>query len=306
MPVLEIDSVVKKFKNNTVLNEISFDIGRNEIFGLLGPNGAGKSTMIKIILNLEKADSGSVKIDSLRHDKPELKNILGVQLHHKALFDNLKVFECIDYFASLYKERSPYLDLYLEKLSLTEKLNEFTKNLSEGQKQKLAFILCLINHPQVIILDEPTSNLDIYSRRYFWEILKEEKEKGAAILLTTHNIDEAELICDRIGLLYQGKILEIISVQEFKNKHRNTKIMEIMVDNSHELGSQEEYQGVLSITKMGKSYFFHVHDDKDRIENILSRLIRERGIYPADIRIRDYSVFDIYLAYTGEKLVENF
>src|SRR5690606_2640346 len=102
---------------------------------------------------------------------------------------------------------------------------------SEGQKQKLAFILCLVNRPRVIILDEPTSNLDIYSRRYFWEILKEEKEKGAAILLTTHNIDEAELICDRIGLLYKGRILEVIRVNEFKNKYRNTKIMEIMVEN---------------------------------------------------------------------------
>lgn len=211
-PIIHVKDLVKKYGELTAVNGISFDVGKGEIFGLLGPNGAGKTTTLEIMETLLEKTSGEVVIDglSIEKDQNEIKKIIGVQLQAAGFYPNLYLPELIELFAGLYNVDTDPMEM-LKMVDLQEKAKAKFKELSGGQKQRFSICTTLINDPKIIFLDEPTTGLDPQARRNLWELIQTIKAKGTTIMLTTHYMDEAEVLCDRVGIIDSGKILTIDS-----------------------------------------------------------------------------------------------
>ncbi|HQY19554.1 MAG TPA: ABC transporter ATP-binding protein [Ignavibacteria bacterium] len=210
--IIEVKDLVKKYGKLTAVDGISFNVREGEIFGLLGPNGAGKTTTLEIMETLREKTSGEVFINGLSVDKDkdqnEIKKIIGIQLQAAGYYPNLHLDELIELFAGLYNvDIDP--DELLKLVDLNEKKKSKFKELSGGQKQRFSICTTLINEPKIIFLDEPTTGLDPQARRNLWELIQRIKSKGTTIMLTTHYMDEAEILCDRVGIIDNGKIITI-------------------------------------------------------------------------------------------------
>ena len=208
--IIQVNGLVKKYGDLTAVNGISFDVYKGEIFGLLGPNGAGKTTTLEIMETLRDKTSGEVFIDGLSVDKDQnlIKKIIGVQLQAAGYYPNLYLNELLELFAGLYNVDIDPAEI-LKLVDLNEKTGSKFKELSGGQKQRFSICTTLINNPKVIFLDEPTTGLDPQARRNLWELIRTIREKGTTVMLTTHYMDEAEILCDRVGIIDHGKILTI-------------------------------------------------------------------------------------------------
>lgn len=208
--IIQVKNLVKKYDDLEAVKGISFDVHKGEIFGLLGPNGAGKTTTLEIMETLREKTSGEVIIDGLSIDKDqnEIKRIIGVQLQAAGFYPNLYLYELIELFAGLYNVKVNPDDM-LKLVDLQEKKKSKFKELSGGQKQRFSICTTLINEPKIIFLDEPTTGLDPQARRNLWELIKQIKSKGTTIMLTTHYMDEAEVLCDRVGIIDNGQIITI-------------------------------------------------------------------------------------------------
>ena len=209
MKSIEVSDITKTYNGRTVVDRLSFSVDKGEVFGLLGHNGAGKSTTIDCILGLTKPDSGSARIlgqDAAKHRKTLFEHV-GVQLQHEAHANNIRVCEVCEETAALYHE-------LLKQFQLEAFTNQKVEQLSGGERQKLSVVVALIPNPQVIFLDELTTGLDVAARREVWHILKSLKQKGMTIFLTTHYMEEAENLCDRILILKHGRKLCEGSVEE--------------------------------------------------------------------------------------------
>jgi len=210
--IISVKDLVKNYGNFEAVKGISFDVYEGEIFGLLGPNGAGKSTTLEIMETLREKTSGEVIVDGFNLDKnpDSIKKIIGVQLQTSGFYPNLNLTELIDLFAGLYN-RSVDVNELLGLVNLQEKAKAKFKELSGGQKQRFSIATTLINQPKIIFLDEPTTGLDPQARRNLWELIADIRSKGATIILTTHYMDEAEYLCDRVAIVDSGKIVAINS-----------------------------------------------------------------------------------------------
>ncbi|MBK9403003.1 MAG: ABC transporter ATP-binding protein [Ignavibacteria bacterium] len=208
--IIQVNGLVKKYGDLTAVNGISFDVYKGEIFGLLGPNGAGKTTTLEIMETLRDKTSGEVLIDGLSVDKDQnlIKKIIGVQLQAAGYYPNLYLNELLELFAGLYNVDIDPAEI-LKLVDLNEKTGSKFKELSGGQKQRFSICTTIINNPKVIFLDEPTTGLDPQARRNLWELIRTIREKGTTVMLTTHYMDEAEILCDRVGIIDHGKILTI-------------------------------------------------------------------------------------------------
>lgn len=208
--IIKVKNLIKKYGDLIAVDEISFEVYKGEIFGLLGPNGAGKTTTLEIMETLRDKTSGEVIIDEMSIDKDqnEIKKIIGVQLQAAGYYPNLYLTELIELFAGLYNVKTDPKEM-LKLVDLEEKSKSKFKELSGGQKQRFSICTTLINDPKIIFLDEPTTGLDPQARRNLWELIKKIKEKGTTIMLTTHYMDEAEILCDRVGIIDKGKIISI-------------------------------------------------------------------------------------------------
>ena len=203
-----VNHLVKRYGRFTAVNDVSFTIRRGEIYGLLGPNGAGKTTTLEIIEGLRRGDGGAVMVDGLdvRRDRRAVQRRIGVQLQTTTLFDELTVRETIQLFGSFYPSARS-ADELLSEVALDEKARARPNDLSGGQRQRLALALALVNDPALLLLDEPTTGLDPQSRHLLWETIRGLRERGKTILLTTHFMDEAQTLCDRIAILDGGRII---------------------------------------------------------------------------------------------------
>ena len=206
--LVAVNHLVKRYGRFIAVNDVSFTIQRGEIFGLLGPNGAGKTTTLEIIEGLRRADGGQVIVDGLdvRRDRRAVQRRIGVQLQTTTLFDELTVRETIQLFGSFYPSARS-ADELLAEVALDEKARARPNDLSGGQRQRLALALALVNDPALLLLDEPTTGLDPQSRHLLWETIRGLRERGKTILLTTHFMDEAQTLCDRIAILDGGRII---------------------------------------------------------------------------------------------------
>ncbi|MBL0232991.1 MAG: ABC transporter ATP-binding protein [Chitinophagaceae bacterium] len=210
--IISVKELVKDYGNFHAVKGISFDVYEGEIFGLLGPNGAGKSTSLEIIETLRTKTSGSVMVDGLDLDKDpqEIKKIIGVQLQTSGYYPGLNLLQLIELFCGLYNRNVDPMEL-LEQVNLKDKFKAKVKELSGGQKQRFSVATTLINQPRIIFLDEPTTGLDPQARRSLWELIKDIRAKGTTVIITTHYMDEAEYLCDRVAIIDKGKIIAMDS-----------------------------------------------------------------------------------------------
>jgi len=210
--IISVKNLVKNYGDFEAVKDISFDVYEGEIFGLLGPNGAGKSTTLEIIETLREKTSGKISVDGfdLDRDPNEIKKIIGVQLQTSGFYPNLNLVELIELFSGLYNRKRNAMEL-LDMVNLRDKAKSKVKELSGGQKQRFSIATTLINDPKIIFLDEPTTGLDPQARRNLWDLVKQIREKGTTIIITTHYMDEAEYLCDRVAIIDSGKIVAMNS-----------------------------------------------------------------------------------------------
>lgn len=220
---IDVKNLTKRYGTRMVVNHLSFEVKEGEVYGILGHNGAGKSTTIETILGLKKADEGEVLIlgKNPRKSRKELFEYIGVQLQASHYQHNIKVREICEEMSALYQKPQNYHDL-LEKFGLSKFENTFVEKLSGGEKQKLSVVLALLCGPKIVFLDELTTGLDAAARREVWNLLAELRKEGTTIVLTTHYMEEAEILCDRICLIREGKkviegsVLEVIKASPYE------------------------------------------------------------------------------------------
>jgi len=209
-PIISVKNLTKSYGSFEAVKGISFDVMQGEIFGLLGPNGAGKSTTLEIIETLRNKTSGEIIVDGMNLDKQpnEIKKIIGVQLQSAGYYPGLSLTELVQMFAGLYNKKVDALKL-LDSVNLRDKAKNKYKELSGGQKQRFSIATTLINHPKIIFLDEPTTGLDPQARRNLWDLILDIRKRGTTVIITTHYMDEAEFLCDRIAIIDSGKIISL-------------------------------------------------------------------------------------------------
>ncbi|MCX7658886.1 MAG: ABC transporter ATP-binding protein, partial [Oscillospiraceae bacterium] len=212
---IEISGLQKSYGQNKAVDGISFSISKGEIFGMLGPNGAGKSTTVEILVGLLQKNGGEVRVLGLDPEKEpnQVKTRIGVQLQTAFLFPRLKVLEVMKLFASFYP-RHLDIEQIIERVGLGEKRNAKVRELSGGQLKRLTVAIAMLNDGDIVFLDEPTSGLDPQSRRFLWDAVKELKDKGKTVFLTTHYMDEAQKLCDRVAIIDKGKVIAIGSPEK--------------------------------------------------------------------------------------------
>ena len=210
--IIRVKELVKNYGNFQAVKGISFDVQEGEIFGLLGPNGAGKSTTLEIIETLREKTSGEVWVNGLNLDKDpdEIKKIIGVQLQTSGYYPGLNLLQLIELFCGLYNRQVNPVEL-LEMVNLKDKAKAKVKELSGGQKQRFSIATTLINDPKIVFLDEPTTGLDPQARRNLWDLVRNIRDKGTTVIITTHYMDEAEVLCDRVAIIDSGKIIAMES-----------------------------------------------------------------------------------------------
>lgn len=209
-PVVTVRNVSKQYGRKKVVDAISFEVRKGEIFGILGPNGAGKTTTLEMIEALRPIDDGQVFLCGIDvSSNPDgAKQIIGVQLQSSSFFDRLTLRELLNMFGSLYRH-SVGADRLLADVQLTDKAQSYIDTLSGGQRQRFSIASALVNDPKILFLDEPTTGLDPQARRNLWQLIQRINKKGMTVVLTTHYMDEAELLCDRVAIMDEGKIIAL-------------------------------------------------------------------------------------------------
>lgn len=208
--ILSVKNLQKSYSNKKVVDGISFDVYQGEVFGILGPNGAGKTTSLEMIEALRPIDDGTVELDGInvREHPYAVKEIIGIQLQSSAFYDRLNLVEQLRMFASFYGTAIDPMELLAE-VELTDKAKDRVERMSGGQKQRFSIASALVNKPKVLFLDEPTTGLDPQARRHLWELVQKIQKKGITVILTTHYLEEAEMLCDRVAIMDNGKIIAL-------------------------------------------------------------------------------------------------
>ena len=211
-PIVKVTNRTKRYDNKSVVDGISFEVNKGEIFGILGPNGAGKTTTLEMMESLRSIDSGEIAIDGINvaEDPEGVKRIIGVQPQTAAFQDKQKLTEIIDMFAAAYGEKVD-AKVLLDEVDLGGKANSYAENLSGGQRQRLSIAAALVHNPKVFFMDEPTTGLDPQARRNLWDLTRMVQQKGVTVIITTHYMDEAELLCERVAIMDKGKIISMDS-----------------------------------------------------------------------------------------------
>ena len=208
--ILKVKNLKKSYDNKPAVDGISFEVYRGEIFGILGPNGAGKTTTLEMIETMREIDSGSISVDGLdvATQGDSVKQIIGVQPQTAAFQDKQKLSEIIELFSAAYGEKVS-AKKFLDEVNLGEKINNFAEELSGGQRQRLSIATAIVHNPRLFFLDEPTTGLDPQARRNLWDLIREIRDRGVTVIMTTHYLDEAEILCDRVAIMDNGKIIAI-------------------------------------------------------------------------------------------------
>jgi ABC-2 type transport system ATP-binding protein len=305
MSVITVDSLYKHYGDVKAVDGISFEVQEGEIFGFLGPNGAGKTTTIEIIEGYKTPDSGTATVLGLdpRKDGYELKERIGITLQETALYPDLQVGELLRLFASYYRDPADP-DALLEMIGLEEKKQAFVRELSGGQRQRLAFVLTLINDPELLFLDEPTAGLDPQSRRALWEWIRLAREKGKTVFLTTHYIEEAEDLCDRVAIIDHGKIIALDTprrlIAGLDVKHR----IEFVTDGAVDSVRLEGISGVDKALEASKGEFVLYVQETQSVLRELMALAERDGLPLRDLRVEGATLEDVFIKLTGRRIRE--
>src|ERR1700726_498854 len=253
--VLQVDNLVKHYGDVQAVRGVSFTVEEGEVFGLLGPNGAGKTSTVEILEGLRDLDSGRVSVCGLdpQRDSQALKHEIGAALQSTSLPDKLRVMEALRLFSSFYKRRRNPEEL-LKRFGLEEKRNSFYSQLSGGQKQRLALAMALVNDPKVLFFDEPTAGLDPQVRREIYDIIEELKREKKTIVMTTHYIEEAERLCDRVAIVDHGKVIALGSPRELKERSGDQTRVEVRLTKPESPEKLKNLDGVTECREVNGTY----------------------------------------------------
>jgi ABC-2 type transport system ATP-binding protein len=301
-PAIRVRGLTKRYGDVRAVDGVDFDVAPGVIFGLLGPNGAGKTTTVEILEGLRAPDHGEVTVLGIdvARGADALKPRIGVSLQTAALYPKLTVTEVIDLFRSFYVKARPTAEL-IDALDLGERRNAQTRVLSGGQRQRLGVALALVNDPELVFLDEPTTGLDPAARRSLWDLVLGLKAQGRTILLTTHYMEEAEVLCDRLAIMDHGKILEMGTVDELISKRFRERA--VRFDRLDELSTAEleVLPAVVSVKEDGREVLLYTRDVGATIGALLA-LTERRGLEPQNLAIRRATLEDVFLDLTGRAL----
>ena len=301
-PVIHVRGLVKHYGEVLAVDGIDFDVAPGEVFGLLGPNGAGKTTTVEILEGLRTPDGGEVTVlgVDVANGAESLKPRIGVSLQTAALYPKLTVVELIDLFRSFYRSARPTPEL-IDLLELGERRNAQTQVLSGGQRQRLSIALALVNDPELVFLDEPTTGLDPAARRSLWDIVLGLKAEGRSVLLTTHYMEEAEVLCDRLAIMDHGRILEMGTVNELVSNRFKERT--VRLDATDQLADAElaALPAVVSMKRDEVDILLYTADVAATIGALLA-LCEARGVEPGDLGVRRPTLEDVFLDLTGRAL----
>src|SRR3981081_2585157 len=300
--ILQVENLVKRYGEVEAVRGVSFNVEEGEVFGLLGPNGAGKAPTIEIREGLRTPDSGRVSVCGLDPQKnpQELKHEIGAALQSTSLPDKLRVIEALRLFASFYKRgRKP--DELLKRFGLEEKRNTFYIPPSGGQKQRLALAMALVNDPKVLFFDEPTAGLDPQVRREIYDIIEELRREKKTILMTTHYIEEAERLCDRVAIVDHGKVIALGSPRELKAHSGGTTRIEVRLARPESDGALKRLEGVADAREGDCAYVIHSNRPPPTIVSIVKHL-EAQGNELVSLEIASPSLEDVFIEMTGRRL----
>ncbi len=299
--VIEVSQLVKQYPAVRAVDGISFSVRQGEVFGMLGPNGAGKTTTIECIEGLRPRDGGAIRVLSLdpRKDGRRLREQIGIQFQSAALPDRLKVWEALDLFASFYKKSVDWRPL-LAKLELEEKRGAPVAKLSGGQKQRLFIALALVNDPQIVFLDELTTGLDPQSRRAMWDLVREIQSQGKTVFLTTHFMEEAERLCDRVAIVDHGKLVTLDTPQALIDALGDESRVVFETARPVDLALASSLPGVRRVERIGESVLVY-----GKKEGLLARVVNAletAGVPFTNLRTEQPTLEDVFLKLTGKEI----
>jgi ABC-2 type transport system ATP-binding protein len=303
-PMIQVQDLHKRYGQVEAVRGVSFFVEQGEVFGLLGPNGAGKTTTVEILEGLRESDSGRVSVCGLdpRTNANELKHEIGAALQSTSLPDKIRVMEALWLFASFYRanrRRNP--EELLRRFGLEEKRNAFYNQLSGGQKQRLALAMALVNDPQVLFFDEPTSGLDPQVRREIYDIVEELRREKKTIVLTTHYIEEAERLCDRVAIVDHGKVIALGTPRELKQHSGNNTRIEVKLARPVANGALQQLDGVADAREVDGTYVLHTQRPPQAIVSLVKHLEIENNEL-VSLEIATPSLEDVFIELTGRRL----
>ena len=290
--VIEVSNLKKTYGEIKALKGISFEVKKREVFTFIGPNGAGKTTTLEIIEGLRKKDSGKVRVfgEDVEKGISKIRPKIGVQLQHGALYERLTVKEILSLFASFYKKRVN-IDSILERVALKELAHKWTETLSGGQLQRLRIAATLVNDPELLFLDEPTTGLDPQSRRYIWSMIEDLRKEGKTILLTTHYMEEAEKLANRVAIIDGGKILAMGTSEDLITKCGGEAVMYVRaIDKKKDSKKSEEKEYRINLKNSGFEAPQTLQD------------FTEKGMEVKYVEIKTPGLEDVFINLTGKKL----
>src|SRR3989441_3788878 len=300
-PAIHVSGIRKTYGRTVAIDDVSFDVDEGEIFGLIGPNGAGKTTTMECVEGLRTPDRGAISVLALDpfRDVYKLQNRIGVQLQEAQLQKRIKVWEAVDLWASLYPQ-SLNGDRLLEQLGLSDKRNAWFMTLSGGQKQRLFIALALINDPELVFLDELTTGLDPQARRTIWELVRGIRQRGKTVFLTTHLMEEAERLCDRVAIIDHGRIVDIGSPVELVRRNCPERTVTLVTD---EATAEEHFRAIPRVTAVtGQDGRFTILGHRaDLVTNVIHGLSENR-IRVTDFRTELPNLEDVFLELTGHSI----
>ena len=301
-PVIRVRGLIKRYGDLVAVDGIDFDVAAGEVFGLLGPNGAGKTTTVEILEGLRTPDGGQATVlgVDVADGADSLKPRIGVSLQTAALYPKLTVVEVIDLFRSFYRHSRPTAEL-IDMLELGERRNARTKDLSGGQQQRLAVALALVNDPELVFLDEPTTGLDPAARRALWDLIRGLKAAGRAVLLTTHYMEEAEILCDHLAIMDHGHILEMGTVDELISKRFKERAVRFDATDGLDDAELAGLAAVSTVKHDDDAILLYSRDVAATVGALLA-LTEAHGIEPQNLGIRRATLEDVFLDLTGRAL----
>jgi ABC-2 type transport system ATP-binding protein len=300
--VIRVDGIRKTYGRTVAVDDVSFEVRQGEIFGLIGPNGAGKTTTMECIEGLRRPERGSISVLSLDpiRDARALQRRVGVQLQQAQLQKRIKVWEAVDLWATLYP-RTVNGDELLERLGLADKRQAWFMSLSGGQRQRLFIALALIHDPELVMLDELTTGLDPQARRVIWDMVRGIRAQGKTVFLTTHLMEEAERLCDRVAIVERGRVIDLGTPQGLVRRHCPEQTVVLQSD---EVSAAERFRaipGVESVEVVGGEHT--IRGTGDLVSGVIACLSEHR-IRVADVRTERPNLEDVFLKLTGHSVRE--
>ena len=301
-PVIQVAGFRKTYRSTVAVDDVSFEVHDGEIFGLIGPNGAGKTTTMECVQGLRTPDRGTIAVLGLDpfRDVYELQDRIGAQLQQAQLQKRIKVWEAVHLWAALYKRKTSDGDRLLEQLGLGEKRNAWFMNLSGGQKQRLFIALALINDPEVVFLDELTTGLDPQSRRTIWELVRDIRQRGKTVFLTTHLMEEAERLCDRVAIIDHGRIIDMDTPEGLIRRHCPERAVVLATDDA---GAADRFRGIPQVASVVASNGrLTIHGTGDDLVTAVIRCLSDEHIHVTDFRTVLPTLEDVFLKVTGHSI----